>query len=93
MELRMARFLNDREGMLDYLARANIVPVLTDPGAKQCSFELRRDQGKEPAVSPAMAARIINALGVIDENSCKGVGERIKDVRQSRGYQATFWGT
>jgi len=92
MKLDMARFLKDREQMLHYLARENIVPVKAPPWAVH-QFELRRNErtgrgqigrhvsGKETT------ALLIQLLGIHDEASCREVREHIKSLRTSFGYK------
>ncbi len=86
MTLDMLGFLNNKEQLMHYLARENIVPVKAPPWADH-SFELRRNEktvrgqigrhllGKETT------AFVLEHLGVGDEQSCKEVREHIKWIR------------
>lgn len=91
MKLDMARFMNDRDGMLHYLAKENVVPVKAPPWADH-PFELRRNEktlrgqiGKH-LVGREMTPLVLELLGVRDEQSCKAVRKRIKQIRQHFGY-------
>ena len=92
MKLEMARFLKDREQMLHYLARENIVPVKAPPWADH-PFELRRNERRkrgqigQHVCGKETTAFIINVLCIRDESSCKEVRECIKHIRQSMGYK------
>ncbi|GAG78494.1 unnamed protein product [marine sediment metagenome] len=87
MRLDMARFLKDKEQLVNYFARENIVPVKAPPWAKP-RFELRRNT-KQPGhlVSSNMLPVVLEALGVQDERSCKDVREHIKHLRKVYGYK------
>jgi len=81
VELEFGRFLKDRQQMLYYLARQNIVPKKAPSWAGH-PFMLRpRIAGKETT------ALIIECLGIHDERSCKEVREHIKRLRRSLGYK------
>lgn len=92
MKLEMARFLKNREQMLYYLARENVVPVKAPPWAKY-QFELRRnDKTKTGDPGRHITGRettpdVIESLGIHDERSCKEVREYIKRLRKSIGYR------
>ena len=87
MKLDMARFLKDKEQLVNYCARENIVPVKAPPWA-QSRFELRRNK-KQPGrlVGSNTLPVVLEALGVRDERSCKDVREHIKRLRKVYGYK------
>lgn len=88
----MARFPEDREQMLHYLARENIVPVNAPPWAAH-PFDLRRNEkGKRGQVGQHVCGRettalIIDGLCIRDDSSCKEVREHIKHIRQLMGHE------
>jgi hypothetical protein len=92
MKIEIARFLKDREQLLNYLARENIVPVKAPPWADH-PFELRRrektirGQIGQHLVSQKTTPVVMEVLGVRDERSCKEVRERIKQLRKTFGYR------
>lgn len=76
----------DREGILHYLAKENVVPVKA-PSWADYSFELRRNEktlrgqtGKH-FISKEMTQLVLDFLGVRDEQSCKAVRDQIKWIR------------
>lgn len=92
MKIDMGRFLNDKEQMLRYLARENVVPVKAPPWSGH-PFELRRNdktirgQIGRHMVSKGLTPIVMELLGIRDERCCKDVGERIKLIRQELGYK------
>lgn len=92
MKLDMARFLMNREHLLNYLVRENIVPVKAPPWADY-PFELRRNektlrgQVGQHVTGISMTPIILNIMGVHDESSCKEVRERIKRLREVKGWE------
>jgi hypothetical protein len=91
MELDIARFLNDKDSLLRYLARENIVPVKASEWSKY-EYILRRNEKTEKRQigthfdGTETTASIIKALGVYDDKTCKQVGEQIKALRKSLNY-------
>jgi len=63
MKLQKARFLDDPQGVLDYLARENIVPVKSPPWAKH-PFMLRRNEKTKNRPSRTMTPLIMEALSI-----------------------------
>ena len=92
MKLEIARFLRDREQLLNYLARENIVPVKAPPWAEH-PFELRRSEKTirgqigQHLVGQKTTPVVMEVLGVRDERSCKEVRERIKQLQKTFGYR------
>lgn len=92
MKLEIARFLKDREQLLNYLARENIVPVKAPPWADH-PFELRRrekmirGQIGQHLVGQETTPVVMEVLDVRDERSCKEVRERIKRLRKTCDYK------
>lgn len=92
MKLEMGRFVKDREQMLYYLARENIVPVKAPPWADH-PFELRRNEKtKRGQIGRHVAGTettpfVMDILGIHDERSCKEVREHIKQIRKALGYK------
>jgi hypothetical protein len=91
MKLEIARLLSNKEHLLSYLAKENIVPVKAPPWAAH-RFELRRNEkmlkgliGRHVTGRKTMPL-ILDALGVHDEKSCKEVREHIKHLRKIYGY-------
>jgi len=90
MKLEIARFLKDREQLLNYLAQQNVVPVKAPPWAEH-QFELRRNEKTRRGqigqhfVSKGLTPLVVELLGVRDEKSCKEVREQVKRVRKSLG--------
>lgn len=92
MQIEIARFLKEREKLLNYLARENIVPVKAPPWADY-PFELRRREktirgqiGQHLVGQKTMPA-VMEVLGVQDERSCREVRERIKNLRKAYDYR------
>lgn len=92
MKLEMARFLKNKEQMLYYLARENVVPVKSPPWADH-PFELRRNQKMKRGqigqhlVGKEIIPLVMELLGVKDERSCREVRERIKHIRQQLRFK------
>lgn len=92
MKLEMARFLKDREQLLNYLAQQNVVPVKAPPWAEH-EFELRRNEKTKKGqigqhlISKGLTPFVMELLGVRDEKSCKEVRERVKRLRKSLEYK------
>ncbi|MCD6297294.1 MAG: hypothetical protein J7M30_09080 [Deltaproteobacteria bacterium] len=91
MELEIARFLGNKDLLLNYFAQKSIVPVKSPPWADH-PFGLRRNKKVKNREIGRLAGKktmllIMQALGIRDERSCKEVREHIKRLRKSYGYK------
>ena len=83
MRIDMAGILNNKEQMLHCLARENVVPVKA-PSWSKYPFELRNGRHM---FSQGLIPKVMELLGVHDQESCKEIRNRIKLIRQAAGYK------